>query len=46
MTLVSFKTPVAGGVAVFVPVAVAGGVLRYRMLGIETVLRRGSCTAL
>lgn len=39
--LVSFETPVAGGVAFFVPVAVAVGVLRHRMLGIEAVLRRG-----
>ena len=40
-TLVYFETPVAGGVAYLVPVAVAVGVLRHRMFGIEAVLRRG-----
>ncbi|MCX5009305.1 sensor histidine kinase [Streptomyces sp. NBC_00638] len=41
VVLAAFKAPVAGAVACCVPVAVAVGVLRHNMLGIEVVLRRG-----
>src|SRR5207249_10384203 len=44
LLLVAFLTPSVPGflaLGFLIPVAVAVGVLRYRLLGIETVLRRG-----